>query len=59
MSPLLKGTENVRKNIVELQTGEMSEKRRKAIKTYAKNHDMKFKDAKFKMSLIIAKAKAK
>lgn len=56
--PLLKGTSNIRKNIVELQTGFMSAKRKKAIRTYARNHGVSFKDAKFQMSLIISKAKA-
>lgn len=56
--PLLPGHQNIRANIQELQTGEMSASRRKAIRTYARKHGLSFKEAKFRMSTIIAASKA-
>lgn len=54
--PLLKGVSKkiISKNISELNTSRPSEKRDKAIHTYAKNHNMDYGDAKRKMSVIIA-----
>jgi hypothetical protein len=57
--PLLAGTENIRKNIKELNTGKVGSARKKAIVTYARNHKVSLADAKFKLSLIIATNKAK
>jgi len=56
--PLLKGTENIKKNIHELNTGKVGPARRKAIATYARKHGISHKEAKFKLSLVIAKAVA-
>lgn len=54
--PLIKSTSKkaVSKNIKELNTSKPSSKRDKGIKTYAKNHNMSYEDAKHKMSIIIA-----
>jgi hypothetical protein len=49
----------IRKNIVELNSSTPSEKRNKAINTYAKHHNMPYDEAKTKMSVIIALNKAK
>lgn len=54
--PLLKGTENIRKNIKELTTGKVSGSRLKAISTYAKKHNISKEDARFRLSLEIAKS---
>lgn len=53
--PLLPGPQNIRKNIKELNTGEISSSRKKAIQTYAKKHKLSPEEARFKLSLIIAK----
>jgi hypothetical protein len=56
--PLLPGTHNIRKNIKELNLGQVGSARKKAIETYAKKHNLSKEDAKFKLSLIIAKSVA-
>lgn len=53
--PLKKGIENIRKNIEELNKGKVSPSRRKAIATYAKKKGISKKEARFKLSLVIAK----
>lgn len=57
--PLSTKLQDVKKNIMELNTGEVSDSRKKAIKTYAKKHGISKEDARFKLSLIIAKSIAK
>lgn len=52
--PLLQGAGNIRKNIKDLNTGKVGATRTKAIATYAKKHGITKKDARFKLSLIIA-----
>ena len=56
--PLLPGVQNIRKNIHELNAGKIGPARKKAIETYAKKHNISKEDAKFKLSLIIAKSVA-
>lgn len=53
--PLLKGLHSVRKNVEELNKGKVSPARAKAIATYAKKHGISKEDARFKLSLVIAK----
>ncbi len=58
--PLLKGAENIRKNITELTTQPIqSASRRKAIKTLAKRKGISFKEARFRQALAISKQYAK
>lgn len=56
--PLLPGTHNIRKNVEELNSGSVGPARRKAIATYAKKHGISAKEAKFRLSLEIAKSVA-
>lgn len=57
--PLLKGAKNIRTNIIELNSGKVGSARNKAIKTLAKKWKISEKEARFKQSLIIAKATAR
>ena len=57
--PLSTKLQDVKKNIIELNTGEVGSSRKKAIDTYAKKHNISKEDARFKLSLIIAKSVAK
>jgi hypothetical protein len=57
--PLLKGSQNIRKNIKELTTGPVGSARRKAINTLAKKWGISKKEAKFRQALIIAKEQVK
>lgn len=57
--PLKTGAENIRSNIKELMTGEISPSRRKAIKTLAKRKGMSFSDARFYQAKAIAVSQAK
>ena len=57
--PLLSGAANIRKNIKELNTGKIGPARKKAIATYAKKHKLSAKDARFRLSLVIARETAK
>lgn len=54
--PLIKGTSKkaVSQNIKELVHSKPRAARAKAIKTYAKNHNMSYDKAKVKMAVIIA-----
>lgn len=56
--PLLSGAGNIRANIKELNTGKVGPARKKAIRTYANKHGISQADARFKLSLIIAKSVA-
>ena len=57
--PLLPGTKNIRNNVKELNEGKIGPARMKAIKTYAKRKGITFKEARFKLSLVIAKSKSR
>ena len=57
--PLKSGAGSIRSNVKELNTGKVGPARKKAIATYAKNHNVSLKEAKFSLSLEIAKSKAK
>lgn len=57
--PLKSGVQNIRSNIEELMTGKIGTTRRKAIKTYAKKHNIPFKDARFELAKAIAVSKSK
>lgn len=57
--PLKTGTENIRSNIKELMTGDISTSRRKAIKTLAKMKGMSFSDARFYQAKAIAVSQSK
>lgn len=52
--PLIKGKQNIGKNISELVNSKPSRSRRKAIETYARNHNVSYEVAKQKMAVIIA-----
>jgi hypothetical protein len=56
---LQKGPFNIRKNIIELNTGKIGPARKKAIATYAKKHNITKEEARFRQSLIIAREIAK
>ena len=58
--PLYSGTSKkvVSKNISELQSSMPSAKRGKAIRTYMKNHNCGYDEAKRKLSVVIALNKA-
>ncbi len=59
MSPLLKGTGTVKKNVEELVKGKVGKSRRKAIKTLAKKHGISEKEVRLKQALAISYAQAK
>ena len=56
--PLKSGAGSIRSNVKELNTGKVGSARKKAIATYARNHNVSTKEARFQLSLIIAKSKA-
>jgi hypothetical protein len=58
MSPLLKGTGTVKKNVTELMKPARSASRKKAIITIAKKHNISRSDAQFRNSVAIAKSYA-
>ena len=56
--PLLPGSQNIRANVKELNSGDIGPARRKAIKTLSKKWGVSIEEAKFRQSLIIAKETA-
>jgi hypothetical protein len=57
--PLSTKLQDIKKNIIELNTGVVSDSRKKAINTYAKKHRISKEEARFQLSLAIAKSIAK
>ena len=56
MSPLIKGTGNIRKNVQELMTSAPSPSRAKAIQTIAKTRNISQQEARFVNAKAIATA---
>jgi hypothetical protein len=54
--PLLNGVKNIRANIKELNHGKVGPAREKAISTYAKKKGISKEQARFQLSLVIAKS---
>ncbi len=59
MSPLLKGPQNMRKNVTELMKGVESPSRAKAIMTLMSKYNISKEDAMMRQALAIARAQAR
>lgn len=59
MSPLLKGTENIKANVMELMNPVKSKSRKKAIMTISKSRNISEADAQFVQAKAIAISQAR